>query len=179
MSDHRPKSIYYNTQRKRLSQEGHADIPRSCSAAGPSGGEIKGLGEGLWHCAHLLLGLPCQALSPFHSLWPGTDVPFGWGAILTSSFLYLGCWKVHKFRHPLHAGLTMGTSSFQLHPHLCLSQPQLARWLHQPGLPGRAQWHSSAVDLPVRVCAFWQPCFELLGRKMLRIVLIMGGKCFD
>lgn len=44
MSGHRSESIYYDTQGKLLSQEGHPDIPCSCSAARPSGGEIKGLG---------------------------------------------------------------------------------------------------------------------------------------
>lgn len=31
------------------------------------------------------------------------------------------------------------------------------------------------MDIPVGVYAFWQSCFELFGRKMLQIVLIMGA----
>lgn len=56
------------------------------------------------------LPFSCQTLSPFHCLWPRADVPFGWGAILTSSFLYLRRWKVRKFMHPLPAGLMLVTS---------------------------------------------------------------------
>lgn len=37
-------SIMVLSKGKRLNLEGHADIPQSCSAAGPSGREIKGLG---------------------------------------------------------------------------------------------------------------------------------------